>query len=74
MSREIFLGDGLFASFDGFCVKLRAPRPGGDHFVALDPHVLDKFLSFANKVKRLRDAFYAGDEVTFETLRSELGS
>ena len=31
--REIYLGDGLFASFDGYQVKLRAPRENGDHEV-----------------------------------------
>jgi len=36
---ETYLGDGLYASFDGFCVWLRTPRPEGDHRVALEPEV-----------------------------------
>lgn len=28
MSDETYLGDGLYASFDGFQIKLRASRPG----------------------------------------------
>lgn len=36
---EFYLGDGLYASFDGWHLRLRAPRLGGDHFVALEPAV-----------------------------------
>jgi hypothetical protein len=39
MEHEEYLGDGLYASFDGFQIVLRAPRDGGDHFVALEPTV-----------------------------------
>ena len=30
-----YLGDGLYASFDGFMFTLRAPRRPGDHWVGL---------------------------------------
>lgn len=30
-SGEVYLGDGLYASHDGYQIKLRAPREGGDH-------------------------------------------
>ena len=33
---ETYLGDGLYASFDGFNVILRAPSENGDHFVGLE--------------------------------------
>jgi hypothetical protein len=33
---EEYLGDGLYASFDGWQIKLRAPREDGDHVVFLD--------------------------------------
>jgi hypothetical protein len=36
---EEHLGDGLYASFDGFQIILRAPRLAGDDFVALEPSV-----------------------------------
>jgi hypothetical protein len=36
---ERYLGDGLYVSFDGFHIVLRAPRTSGDHFVALEPSV-----------------------------------
>jgi hypothetical protein len=38
-------------SFDGFQITLRAPRAGGNHYVALEPSVLHEFERY---VKRLR--------------------
>lgn len=46
MERETYLGDGLYASFDGYQVLLRAPRETGDHFVALEPPVWDALVEF----------------------------
>ena len=59
---ETYLGDGLFASWDGWQVKLRAPREGGDHVVFLeDGLTLEAFLEFlrctpdkATRLKRSR--------------------
>ena len=42
--KEIYLGDGLFASFDGWQIKLRAPRDHGNHEVYLDGHMLIELL------------------------------
>jgi hypothetical protein len=49
--RETYLGDGLYASFDGFTIWLRAPREGGDHYVALEPLILSAFLQFVEQLK-----------------------
>ena len=46
MTKETYLGDGLYASFDGFMIWLRAPREHGDHIVALEPEVLQAFMQF----------------------------
>ncbi len=43
---ETYLGDGLYVSFDGFQIRLRAPRDGGAHEVYLDDAVLQAFLAF----------------------------
>jgi len=43
---EHYLGDGLYVSFDGWQVVLRAPRSDGDHWVALEPTVLDAFVNY----------------------------
>jgi hypothetical protein len=46
-AKETYLGDGLYASFDGWQFKLRAPREDGDHVVYLDPDVYRSFERFA---------------------------
>jgi hypothetical protein len=48
--KETYLGDGLYASFDGFMVTLRAPRPDGDHWVGLEPDVLGAFIGYLQKI------------------------
>jgi|HubBroStandDraft_4_1064222.scaffolds.fasta_scaffold00027_42 hypothetical protein len=45
--RETYLGDGLYASFDGYQFKLRAPRERSDEEVFLEPDVLRAFVEFA---------------------------
>jgi hypothetical protein len=49
---ETYLGDGLFVSFDGYSVVLRAPREHGDHFVALEPEVLRAFCVYLEELAR----------------------
>jgi hypothetical protein len=44
---EEYLGDGLYASFDGWQIVLRAQREGGDHWVALAPEVYRRLRAFA---------------------------
>lgn len=51
---ETYLGDGLYASFDGYQVRLRAPRENGDHEVYLEPAVLNSLINFAINVKVLK--------------------
>ena len=50
---EVYLGDGLYASYDGWQIKLRAPREDGDHEVFLEPAVLREFERFV-QVTRAR--------------------
>lgn len=50
---ETYLGDGLYASFDGFQIRLRAPRLEGDHFAYLEPETLASFEEFVKRVKRM---------------------
>jgi hypothetical protein len=54
--RETYLGDGLYASFDGWQVRLRAPRENGDHEVFLEQLTLQAFLQFldALPIKKTR--------------------
>ena len=50
--REIYLGDGLYASFDGFIIWLRAPREHGDHKVGLEPDVYRALLKFVDQLAK----------------------
>lgn len=45
--QEIYLGDGLYASTDGFQIQLRAPREQGDHVIYLEPAVFQTLLKAA---------------------------
>ena len=49
--QEIYLGDGLYAWFDGYQFVLRAPREDGDHRVMLEPDVLQSFLQYVKEVE-----------------------
>lgn len=49
---ETYLGDGLYASFDGYQICLRAPRPVGDHVVFLDPSVVKALLDYLTQLTR----------------------
>jgi hypothetical protein len=62
---ETYLGDGLHASFDGWQIKLRAPREGGDHEVYLDGNMLLELIRQAQQwgviSKKLADAQTGGE-------------
>lgn len=53
--KETYLGDGLYASFDGWQIILRAPRSGGDHWVALEPEVWRALSRFAESLKQPKE-------------------
>lgn len=52
MSKETYLGDGLYASHDGYQFKLRAPSHDGDQVVYLQPSVLAAFINYVKKTER----------------------
>lgn len=47
--QEHYLDDGLFASYDGWQIKLRAPRDDGDHEVFMEGAVFDELLRWARE-------------------------
>jgi len=60
---EEYLGDGLYASFDGFMFTLRAPRSDGDHWVGLEPDVLYAFDQYRDRtLKAARAALADGQD------------
>lgn len=44
--KEEYLGDGLYVSFDGYQLCLRAPREGGDHVTYLEPSVWGRLVAY----------------------------
>jgi hypothetical protein len=44
---EEYLYDGIYASFDGFQIKLRTEREEGDHVIYLEPTAWDLLVDFA---------------------------
>lgn len=48
---ETYLGDGVYASFDGYQIWLRTPRDNGDHSIALEPPVLTMLLAYIEELK-----------------------
>jgi hypothetical protein len=51
---ETYLGDGLYASFDGYQICLRASQATGDHTVYLDVRVLAAFDQFTHNLREKR--------------------
>ena len=54
MNEVTYIGDGLYASFDGFQITLRAPRIGCDHYVALEPAVFKTLLRWLRQYPSLQ--------------------
>ncbi len=46
---EEYLYDGVYVSFDGFMITLRAPREHGDHWVALEPYSFKLLIEYARR-------------------------
>jgi hypothetical protein len=50
MPDETHIGDGVYASHDGFCIWLRVERDGRDERIALEPAVLTALVEFAKGI------------------------
>jgi hypothetical protein len=45
----VYLGDGLYAHYDGYQVTLYADRGGSHHYVCLEPEVIQAFIRYLEK-------------------------
>lgn len=55
MKPDTYLGDGLYASFDGYQIRIYTERGNGTHEVFLDDRVLEAFERFvASEVHKER--------------------
>jgi hypothetical protein len=50
IDKETYLGDGVYALFDGYHIWLRAERYGFQHRVALEPPVLASLDRFVRSI------------------------
>lgn len=50
LKNETYLGDSVYASFDGWCIWLRT-GDGNNQRIALEPHVLEALLEFIKTIK-----------------------
>lgn len=46
---EEYIGDGVYASFDDYMIKLRTQRDLGDHIIYLEPEVYRNLARYAAK-------------------------
>ena len=53
--KKRYLGDGLYASYDGEYIWLSCERDGGEHRVALDASTLAEFERYIAFLRGLRD-------------------
>lgn len=51
LTKEVYLGDGAYARFDGHSFVLRAPRENGDHVVYLEAGPLEAFEALVARVR-----------------------
>ena len=52
--RREYLGDGLYAEFDGYQFRLFTQREEGEHEVYLEPDVLQRFNHFVAECQKER--------------------
>ena len=46
---EEYLYDGVYASFDGFQIRLRTEREEGDHTIYIEPRLWEDLKEFAKR-------------------------
>lgn len=54
-NRKTYLGDGVYAEFDGFAVWLSTPREDGEHRIALEPDVYDALAAYIKRLDMVPD-------------------
>lgn len=52
---ETYLGDGVYASYDGFQVWLRTDRGGGQHLIALETGTYMALINYVKSLQSLKD-------------------
>ena len=48
--QDDYIGDGVYAHFDGYQIVIRTERDDGIHWIALEPSVLRALNHYSNRV------------------------
>lgn len=48
---EVYLGDRVYASFDGYQIRLRCEAPAHPNVIYIDPDVFDALTTFADRIR-----------------------
>ena len=49
---KAYLGDGVYASIEHGGIMLRTPRADGEHYIFLEPEVLNNLLAFYKRARQ----------------------
>lgn len=55
--KETYIGDGLYVSFDGYHIRLRAPREDSDHWISMERDVYQNLLKWVASYSVLWEHF-----------------
>lgn len=50
--QEVYLGDAVYASFDGYQIRLRCEAPAHPNVIYIEPGVFDALLKFVDNLKK----------------------
>ena len=50
---EVYIGDGVYARWDGFAVKLTTERDNGTHFIYLEPAHVHRLAKLVDSEPRI---------------------
>lgn len=50
---EVYVGDGVYARWDGFAVKLTTERDSGTHFIYLEPAHVERLMKLIASEPRI---------------------
>lgn len=53
MTEPFYLGDGVYATFDGYFFRLMSQREMTEHVIYVDPTVLDALVAYASRCLEL---------------------
>lgn len=50
---EVYIGDGVYARWDGFSVLLKTERDNGTHYIYLEPAHVERIVKLVDQAPRI---------------------